>query len=294
MNILNLFDGIACGRVAAERVGLQVDNYYSSEIEDSAMKVALNNYPGIKELGNITLLDGIELNKLPAIDLLMGGSPCQDLTKTKQDRERKGLKGSKSMLFYEYLRILRYIKPKYFLLENVEMAKEWEDIFTKEMGVIPIKINSNLVSATDRKRIYWTNISGIKQPQDKGLLLKDVLVPANEVPIKYWYDKPFVYNGDDKKIQCTLQINTHDLLKKVYNMNNKCGTLTCVSGGYQEKKVYQNGRCRKLMPIEYERLHNLNDNYTAGFCDTKRYTMVGNGWDIATITHILSYIPKIQ
>jgi len=290
MNILNLFDGIACGRVAAERAGLEVENYYGSEIETSSMQVALSNYPGIIELGDITLLDKTELDKLPPIDLLMGGSPCQDLTKTKQDRERKGLEGSKSMLFYEYLRILRYLKPKYFLLENVEMAKEWEDIFTKEMGIEPIKINSNLVSAADRKRIYWTNIPGITQPQDKGLLLKDILIPAIGVPIKYWYNKPFIYNGDDKKIQCTLEINTHNLLKKVYNMNNKCGTLTCVSGGYQEKKVYQDGRCRKLMPEEYERLHNLKDNYTSGFSDTKRYTMVGNGWEINTIAHILSFI----
>ena len=289
MNVLSLFDGISCGMLALERAGINVDRYIAYEIEDNVINISKKHYPQIEHRGDVI---GADFTQYKGFDLLIGGSPCQDLSSTKQDRERDGLKGEKSKLFYEYLRALQEIKPKYFLLENVMMDKQWQDEISALLGVQPILINSNLVCAADRERLYWTNIPNIEQPEDKHILLKDIVLAANDVPKKYWYNKTFTYNGDDAKIQCWLDINTHTLLKKVYNLNNKCGTLTCVSGGYQEKKVYQDGKCRKLMPIEYERLQTLPDNYTKGLSDTQRYTACGNGWTVDVIAHILSFIKK--
>lgn len=288
MRVLSLFDGISCGMVALKRAGINVDVYYSSEIDPNAIKISKKNYPEIIQLGDVTQITNEVLDEIMPIDLIIGGSPCQDLTSTKQDRSRDGLMGEKSKLYYEYLRILRYIKPKYFLLENVIMDKVWQDKITMDLGIQPIKINSNLVCAADRERLYWTNIPNVSQPNDKHIFLKDIVLQSDDVPQKYWYDKDFKYNGDDEKIQCWLNINTHTLLKKVYNLNCKCGTLTCVSGGYQEKKVFQNGRCRKLTPIEYERLQTLPDNYTEGIADSKRYTTIGNGWTVDIIAHIFN------
>lgn len=293
INVLSLFDGISCGRVALERAGFTINKYYSSEIEKDSIKISHKNYPDIVQLGDIRNITDDMLDNLPTIHILMGGSPCQDLSKCKQDRERKGLMGEKSSLFYEYVRILKKVKPKYFLLENVQMDKVYEDEITSILGVEPIEINSNLVTAQDRKRLYWTNIPNITQPNDKGIKLKDIVLSPTEVEDKYWYEKEFTYNGDDSKIQCTLHINTHNLLKSVYNLNNKCGTLTCVRGGYQEKKVYQDGRCRKLTPIEYERLQTLPDGYTEGVSNSKRYSAIGNGWTVDIITHILKHINEI-
>ena len=286
MNVLSLFDGISCGHVALERAGIKVDNYFASEIDKYAIKVAMKNYPNTIQLGNVITVDGFSL---PKIDLLIGGSPCQDLSSYKYDRnDVKGLEGSKSSLFYHYVRLLKEVKPTYFLLENVaSMQDKWKDIISEELGVQPIMINSSLVCAAERRRYYWSNIPNITQPIDLKIFLKDIVVDATEVPKKYWYDKEFVYNGDDKKVQCTLDIKGHRQVREVYNLNGKCNTLLCDgNGGNLQKKVYQNGKCRKLMPIEYERLQTLPDNYTDCISDSRRYTAIGNGWTIDVITHI--------
>ena len=286
MNVLSLFDGISCGNVALERAGIKVDNYFASEIDKYAIKVAMKNYPNTIQLGNVITVDGFSL---PKIDLLIGGSPCQDLSNYKYDRnDVKGLEGSKSSLFYHYVRLLKEVKPTYFLLENVaSMQDKWKEIISEELGVQPIMINSSLVCAAERRRYYWSNIPNITQPIDLKIFLKDIVVDATEVPKKYWYDKEFVYNGDDKKVQCTLDIKGHRQVREVYNLNGKCNTLLCDgNGGNLQKKVYQNGKCRKLMPIEYERLQTLPDNYTDCISDSRRYTAIGNGWTIDVITHI--------
>ena len=286
MNVLSLFDGISCGRVALERAGIKVDNYFASEIDKYAIKVTMKNYPNTIQLGNVITVDGFSL---PKIDLLIGGSPCQDLSSYKYDRnDVKGLEGSKSSLFYHYVRLLKEVKPTYFLLENVaSMQDKWKDIISEELGVQPIMINSSLVCAAERRRYYWSNIPNITQPTDLKIFLKDIVVDASEVPKKYWYDKEFVYNGDDKKVQCTLDIKGHKQVKEVYNLNGKCNTLLCDgNGGNLQKKVYQNGKCRKLMPIEYERLQTLPDNYTDCVSDSRRYSVIGNGWTIDVIAHI--------
>lgn len=180
-------------------------------------------------------------------------------------------------------------KPTYFFLENVVMEKQWEDIITGILGVEPVLINSNLVAAAERKRLYWTNIPNVTQPEDKGISLKDIVEPAESVPEKYWYDLPFIYNGDEKKVQCTLDVERgyQRNMKEVYNLNAKSNTLLADGdGGNRQKKVFQDGRCRKLMPIEYERLQTLPDNYTGMISDSARYSAVGNGWTLDVITHI--------
>lgn len=293
MNVLSLFDGISCGQVALERADIKVDNYYASEIDKYAIQITQKNYPNTVQLGDITKITEEQLDLMSPIDLVIGGSPCQDLSAYKFDRgEVTGLNGEKSGLFYHYARILKHVKPKYFLLENVPMQKHWEDLISEILGVKPIMFNSNLVCAADRKRLNWTNIPNIEQPQDKGVIIKDIIQLANDVPGKYWYDKEFTYNGDNEKVQCTLHMKGHRHMKEVYNQNGKCSTLTTCNGGNIQKKVYQDGRCRKFTPLEYERLQTLPDGYTDGVCDTARYSAIGNGWTVNVIAHIFSYIKK--
>lgn len=293
MNVLSLFDGISCGRVALERAGIKVDKYFASEVDKYAIQIAQKNYPDTIQLGDVKEVKG---ENLPTIDLLIGGSPCQDLSNYKYDRgEVTGLNGEKSGLFYEYIRILKSVKPKYFLLENVAtMQDKWKDLISEILDVQPIMINSNLVCAAERKRYYWTNIPNVKQPVDKGIILKDIVLNADEVEEKYWYDKPFTYHGDNKKVQCTIHINGHRNMKEVYNLNGKCNTILCDGdGGNRQKKIFQNGRCRKLTPLEYERLQTLPDNYTNEISDSRRYTAVGNGWTVDVIAHIFQNIKEI-
>ena len=293
MKVLSLFDGISCGMVALERAKIPVERYVAYEIEENAIKISKKNYPQIEHMGDVTKAD---FSQYAGFDLLIGGSPCQDLSvyKTSSAEGWKGLDGSKSNLFYHYVRALKDIKPKYFLLENVaSMENKWVDAISKELGVNPIEINSSLVCAAERKRLYWTNIPTIGELENRHIMLKDIVVNAEEVPQKYWYDKPFVYNGDDKKVQCTLDIKGHRNMKEVYNLDGKCNTILCDGdGGHRVKKVYQNGRCRKLMPVEYERLQTLPDGYTEGVADSRRYTCCGNGWTVDVIAHILKNIPN--
>lgn len=291
MRVLSLFDGISCGRVALERAGIKVDKYYASEIDPYAIKITQSNYPDTVQLGDICKIDEATLDSLGEIDLIIGGSPCQDLSNYKYDRgEVTGLNGEKSGLFYEYMRILKYLKPKYFLLENVASMKDyWKDVMSELMGVPAIMINSACVCAAERKRYYWTNIPGVTIPADKGLVLKDIVFDAKDVPEKYWYTKyPVTVHEGDVKVKATIHLNGHRQSKEVYGLNHKCNTLLCDgNGGNLVKKVYQDGRVRKLMPVEYERLQTLPDGYTGVVSDSRRYTGIGNGWTVDVIAHIL-------
>ena len=171
MNILSLFDGISCARVALERSGMKVDKYYSSEVDKYAIDISKKNWPDIIQMGDVKWLTG---SLLTPIDLLIGGSPCQDLSIAKQNR--KGLSGERSGLFWEYVRILKEVNPRWFVLENVaSMSKESKQIITEALGVQPIMINASLVSAQNRKRLFWTNIPNVTLPEDRGILLKDIL-----------------------------------------------------------------------------------------------------------------------
>lgn len=298
INVLSLFDGMSCGQLALERVNVKVRNYLASEIEPNAIKVTLKNYHNTKQIGDVTKLKGKKLNKLKGkIDLLIGGSPCQDLSiiVVNHKGRKRGLKGKKSKLFYEYVRVLKEIQPKYFLLENVgSMKNSDKDIITQILGVEPIMINSNLVSAQDRERYYWTNIPGVKQPKDKGLLLKDIVQATEEVDDKYWYkDLDYTFHGNNKRPVATLNMNTtYDMMKRVYGLHQKAPTLTTVSGGHLQKKILQDGTCRRLTPLEYERLQTVPDNYTDCVADGHRYNILGNGWTIDVIAHIFKYMKR--
>ena len=170
MNILSLFDGMSCGRVALERAGIKVDNYYASEIDPYAIKVSQKNYPDIIQLGDVRFWETWGLRD---IDMVIAGSPCQGFSNA---GGRLNFDDPRSKLFFTFVDILEHYKPKYFLLENVMMKKEWENIITEHMGVEPIEINSALVSAQNRRRLYWTNIPNITQPEDRKIFLRDIVL----------------------------------------------------------------------------------------------------------------------
>ena len=267
MRVLSLFDGISCGMVALERAGIPVERYVAYEINELSIKISKKNYSNIEHKGDVTNADFSEYIGF----------------------ER--LQGEKSRLFYAYVDALNTVAPKYFLFENVaSMKAEWRDEITRELGVEPVMINSALVSAQERKRLYWTNIPNVTQPSDKGIVLDDIILSAEKVPEKYWYrDKKYTLHGEDDRVIATLDgENIFSENKRVFNPKYKCGTLCGDgAGGNLQKKVYQNGAVRKLTPLEYERLQTLPDNYTEGAADSHRYTAVGNGWTVDVIAHIL-------
>jgi len=179
MNVLSLFDGMSCGQIALNQLGIKVDKYYASEIDKYAISITKKNFPNTIHLGDVTK---VKAEDLEPIDLLMGGSPCQGFSFAGR---QLNFDDPRSALFFEFVRLLRECKPKYFLLENVRMKQQYQDVITEHLGVEPIMINSALVSAQNRVRLYWTNIPNITQPQDKGLILKDILENLEDVdPLK--------------------------------------------------------------------------------------------------------------
>jgi DNA (cytosine-5)-methyltransferase 3A len=259
--VLSLFDGCAGARQALDNLGIDCD-YYASEIDKYAIQIALKNYPEIIQLGDITKLNE---NNLPNnIDLLIGGSPCQSLSVAGRQKE-SGLEAGKSVLFWEYIRILNLVKPKYFVLENVASMKNADrDRISEIIGVEPIKINSALLTAQTRKRYYWTNIPNITQPDDKGILLKDILE-----------------SGDTDKLKSYCITATYQRACKTDYLKFS-----------MRQMVFNNNNLRKLTPIECERLQGMKENYTSGVSDTQRYKMIGNGFTIPVIEHILKHIFK--
>jgi len=223
MNVLSLFDGISCARVALDRAGIEVNAYMSAEIEKNAIKISDKNYPDIIRVGSVV---GLEVEG--QVDLLIGGSPCQDLSIAKKDR--KGLGGDRSGLFWEYVRLKNECKPTYFILENVaSMPKKDKDIITREMGVEPVMFNASLVSAQSRKRLFWTNIP-FTLPEDKGILLKDILQPDGEVD-----ERMLVKGGKSACIDANYHKGSsvdHSIRKKVRTM-----VKTAQTGRNETKKL---------------------------------------------------------
>lgn len=280
MKILSLFDGISCGMVALERAGIPVEKYVAYEIEPNAIKISNKNYPQIEHCGDVTTAD---FTQYRGFDLLIGGSPCQSLSIT-QSKTRQNLDG-KSKLFFEFVRAFEEVKPKYFLFENVaSMKDECKQVISECLGCEPIFINSSNFSAQERPRLYWTNIPVANYYSSK-LVLKDIM--QSKVEEKYFYNCSFDKPNMTKQVCTNLHIKGHDILKRVMNPDFKCHTLTTCGGGNTQKKVMDNGRPRKLTPVEYERLQTLPDDYTAGVSNTARYTAIGNGWTVDVIAHIL-------
>ena len=361
MNVLSLFDGMSCGQIALDKLGIKVDNYFASEIDKYAMKVTQSNYPDTKQIGSVT---DVKVEDLPKIDLLIGGSPCQGFSFA---GKQLNFDDPRSKLFFEFVRLLKECKPKYFMLENVKMKKEHQDVISKYLGVEPIVINSRLVSAQNRVRLYWTNISGVDQPKDETVLLSDVLddtLPSCNVGLKVRdksrfikvggrmspfgakqeWDSPFqrvnkkgnIKPGIDKSACLTGGGNSGgnhsdmDILKykpasivgrrinkkgvrEDYNKNipitqclqvkhnhDKSGCITTVEkdnvlstlppGRYINAYNDNDITWRRYTPIECERLQTVPDNYTNHVSNSQRYKMLGNGWTIDVIVHILSLI----
>lgn len=301
MKILSLFDGISCGRVALERAGIPVDVYYASEIEQKPIEISKKNYTDIIQLGDVC---NITKEMVGEIDLIMGGSPCQSFSNA---GNRKGFDG-KSGLFWEYARLVKELKPRYFILENVKMKQEWQDIISEELGVKPVEINSALVSAQNRKRLYWVGkLVGdkyeqvyISQPEDKKLYLKDIL--QDEVDDKYYLTESNIKTinrnfGSKGKI---INLDETSLIEKMTypsRINQKFGNIkspTLVAamgmGGGNVPVIVKDNKLRKFTEIECERLQTLPDNYTQGVNMTSRYKAIGNGWTVDVISHILKFI----
>lgn len=323
MRVLSLFDGISCARVALDRAGITVDEYYAAEIEPNAIKVALKNYPKTQPIGDVKKLCG---DCLLDIDLLIGGSPCQDLSIAKKGR--KGLDGDRSGLFWQWVRLWKEVKPKWWVLENVaSMPQKDRDIITKELGVEPVMFNAALVSAQSRKRLFWTNIP-FTLPEDQGILLKDILQPECDVSERMTVKGKCVataqtgrnetkklgfMNGLDHQANrvyddagklpalasvCNSMVkvghigNSDSQGNRVYDANGKSATLSANGGGLGAKTgLYKvdlpTSTIRKLTPIECERLQGLPDNYTDCVANTNRYKCLGNAFNVDVVAHIL-------
>lgn len=303
MKILSLFDGISCARVALDRAGILVEKYYASEIDKYAISISQKNYPDIIQIGDVKQVENIwkEFGLRPDIDLLIGGSPCQDLSIAKKNRQ--GLDGARSGLFWEYVRILNDIKPKYFILENVaSMPKEAKQIITETLGVEAIMINAALVSAQNRKRLFWVGKWNgkkyeqiiIPQPEDRGILLKDILENGDSDRLKSYCIDANYWKGTN--FQHYLKKGVRQMVFNKWADNkigDKCRALNtgCGSPTTKNSVVVITGKdVRKLTPIECERLQSLSDNYTEGISNTQRYKALGNGFNVEVIAHILKYI----
>ena len=377
MNVLSLFDGMSCGQLALERANVSVDNYFACEIDKYAMQIANKNFPNTIQLGDVSEVIVPNIVDQEDIDLLMGGSPCQGFSFA---GEQLAFDDPRSKLFFEFIRIMNELKPKYVLLENVRMKKQFEDVITEHMGFPPQLINSSKVSAQNRWRNYWFGVRmngkyyAIEIPpmEDKGLVLKDILqtdhdeppVPINERNARH-------HKNPNQKALCTTATMykgagnngmtlvdrlmpvgeaeeyahyNYRATKEVYHMDGKAPTLLTMQGGNREPKVAtyspKGGRIvnrrlddngvrkdyqmdlplepqvevrsddktnclttvqkdnvvvegmtwRKLTPVECERLQTLPDNYTEGVSKTQRYKMIGNGWTVDVIAHILGEV----
>lgn len=277
MNVLSLFDGMSCGRVALERAGIDVDKYYASEIEPSAIAITMKNYPDTIQVGDITKLKGADYN----VDLMIGGSPCQGFSSA-----GKGLNFAdpRSALFFEYVRLLKEINPKYFLLENVRMKQEFQDIISNQLGVKPIEINSSLVSAGLRRRSYWTNIPNITQPKDKNIVLNDILDGAySERDKSFCIDAMYGRGSNLRRYlhRGSRQIVFTDIgfMKQV--TNNKPHIDKTNEIGNQNRDKW-----RFLTPEEAEKIQTLPIGYTSGQSKYNRFHGIGNGWTVDVIAHI--------
>ena len=353
INVLSLFDGMSCGQLAISQLGFEY-NYFASEIDKHAMQVTQSNFPNTVQLGSVEHWPLWDLD-FANIDLLIGGSPCQGFSFA---GKQLNFEDPRSKLFFVYVDVLNYIRsinPNVrLLLENVKMKKEYEAVISEHLGVLPIEINSNLVSAQNRKRLYWTNIEGVTRPEDRGVYLKDVL--QEDVDEKYYlsdaailrairknYSQPKLnpnktgsLNTKNNSGQCSFDSGTtfisdesekaNTVLQRYYK---DCKDIALLIVPEATKKGYAEilpGECfdneqpnsktrrgrrmsdksnslmaqnmsflrftetckiRRLTPVECERLQTVPDNYTALASDTQRYRMLGNGWTVEVIKHIL-------
>lgn len=306
MRVLSLFDGICCGHLALERAGIKIDSYDAYEIEPNAIKATQANFPDVVHHGDVTKEDFTKYRG--KIDLLIGGSPCTQLSMAGNGQ---GLKGAQSKLFYDYARALEEAQPKYFLLENVIMKKEWEDIITNILGVEPIEINSALVSAQNRRRLYWTNIPNITQPEDRGITLADILDDVEFLN----YKNPAAIRGRrlnkativgrrldknghrqdyDKTIpitQCLEVRATNTDKSNCLTTVDKDNVLTPLPVGRYPDAFKNNLPFRYYTTKEMCRLQTLPDSFLKMIPDSAARKALGNGWTVNVIAHIFGFLP---
>jgi len=251
MNVLSLFDGMSCGRIALERAGIKVDKYFAAEIDKYAIRIAKKNYPDTIHLGDVQEIMYPETFDGHKIDLVIGGSPCQGFSFAGKNLN---FDDPRSKLFFEYARLVKECNPKYFLLENVRMKQESQDVITEILGVEPVVINSDLFTQQNRERLYWTNIK------------------INALPTRPdWKGQYYQW-------------------RRTYFRENKSGVSPCLTanmgtGGHNVPLKSKN-LDDKLTPVECEQLQTVPKNYTEGVSNTQRYKMLGNGWTVDVISHI--------
>lgn len=307
LTVLSLFDGISCGQIALARAGITVKQYFASEIDKHAIKVTQSQYPNTIQLGDI--LD-LEVSSLPEVDLLIGGSPCQSFSVA---GDGTGFDG-KSKLFWEFVRILKELKPKYFLLENVKMKSAWRDIITETVGVEPIQINSALVSGQHRRRYYWTNIPGLEQPEDLEISLASILesvedecdqeygdrlapngktirLEGTDFPYTFYEARTEEGKAERRRLRKLLGRDTtpRGAKYKIYLPLRTSKSNCIVATPSQLDWIVDNQGCyRKLTLTELERLQTLPANYTEGISSAQRRKAIGNGWTVDVIAHIFN------
>jgi site-specific DNA-cytosine methylase len=297
MNVLSLFDGMSCGQIALNNLGIKVDNYFASEIDKYAIQIAKKNYPNMVHVGDVTKLSYsdyrgclvrekeskyiVDIPNSKRIDLIMGGSPCQGFS-----RAGKGLdfEDPRSKLFFEFVRLIKECKPKYFLLENVKMNSDSRDIISKYLGVQPIYIDSAVLSAQTRKRYYWTNIPYLLDPVDQRIKLKDIIQTEGELKGSKVDERMVTNKG---KAYClTARYAGATWWNSIERSQRTMIRIEDTSQGIINEKY----NWRKLTPIECERLQTMPDNYTEGVSNAQRYKMIGNGWTVKVIEYILKNI----
>lgn len=302
-NVLSLFDGMSCGQIALERAGIKYNNYYASEIKKDAIAVTQDNYPNTIQLGDINKID---FSKLPKIDLLIGGSPCQDFSRA--NMERKGIDGDKSNLFNKYKEAFEILKPKYFILENVIMDDFGYEYISSSLETYPVRINSSLVSAQLRDRLYWTNIGNcyydllgyrfcdIPQPKDKKIMLKDILdsgytdrlksralLVSDSRPLK---NQVRMLHRYIETGMTTIVFSKKDILNLFKNKRQGWNEYK----SNNEKIELPNNSIRYFSQLEMEKLQTVPTGYTEILTRNKAAGLLGDGWTVDVISHIFSFI----
>lgn len=300
MKVLSLFDGISCGMVALERAGIPVEKYVAYEVEPNAIKISKKNYPQIEQCGDVTKAD---FTQYEGVDLLIGGSPCTNWSCAKNHtakvkKELFANEGEGWELFKQYARAIEEAKPKYFLYENnYRISKNIVEAITAMLGVEPIMIDSALVSAQRRKRLYWTNIPDVHQPNDKGIVLKDVYMP-DETLVRT--DARILKTAAKKQNYVQYAVNEKHLTSqafRLYYLNGKAPTIArCRTESKCNILIDENdlSKYKIISPVEAERLQTLPDNYTAGVPKTRRFEAIGNCWTVDVIVHIFKGLLEVR
>jgi len=280
MNVLSLFDGMSCGQIALNKAGIRYNNYFASEIDKPSIKVTTHNYPKTIQLGDVTKWQDWNL---PKIDLIIGGSPCQGFSRA---GEKLNFADERSKLFFDFVDILKHYKPEYFLLENVKMKKEWEVIINNILGVEGVHINSSLVSAQKRERVYWSNIKNISNPKDKNIFISDIFdvnTRHNEIKIHF----PETIKRGKNYAQYDQTLKGHGSQDQRFFYFD--GKTNCVTKSRSSiPKVEYKNKILIMNPEEVEKLQTVPVGYTGVETKQNRYSMLGNGWTVDIIAYIFS------